>query len=380
MDRTYDAVVIGAGVFGAWTAYCLNRSGRSVVLLDAYGPANSRSSSMGETRILRMGYGADEIYTRWAHRSRQLWTDLFEHAGKPELFQSTGALWTAPAGDERMASTTQTFEKSGVRWASLSPEQIERDYPQIRFSSKREGIFEPDAGVLMARRAVQLVVRQAIDGGVEYIGEPAAPPNGDAAVRTLSGGELRGTDIVYACGAWLPKLFPELLKGHIRPTRQEVYYFGTPSGDRRFSPPAMPVWLDFSDEQRAYTLPDVEGRGFKLAFDRYGPEIDPDTGDRMLLGLDEARSFLSARFPALSNAPLLESRVCQYENTPSGDFLIDSHPDFARVWLVGGGSGHGFKHGPALGEYVTRLLDGTIAREPKFSLQALLAAAERKVH
>lgn len=379
MSDKYDAVVIGAGVFGAWTAYYLRRSGRSVALLDAYGPANSRSSSSGETRILRMGYGPDEIYTRWAKRSRQLWTDFLERAQRRELFQPTGVLWTAPPGDARTASTTAMFERCGVRFESLSAAQVEKQYPQICFSSERAGIFEPDGGVLLARRAVQAVVREAIELGVEYISEGVLAPVGDS-VKTVSGRELRGSDVVYACGAWLPKIFLELLKGRIQPTRQEVYFFGTPPGDREFSPPAMPVWLDFSDDRRAYTVPDIEGRGFKLAFDRYGAEFDPDTGDRVVAEVGQARAFLMERFPGLANAPLLESRVCQYENSPTGDFLIDKHPKFDHMWLVGGGSGHGFKHGPAVGEYVAQLIDGAVGREPRFSLKALRSAAQRVVH
>lgn len=350
-----------------------------MALLDAYGPANSRSSSGGESRVLRMGYGPDEIYTRWAQRSRQLWTDLFERAKQPSLFHATGALWTAPPSDARTTSTIAAFEKCGVPFQSLSAVQLEKQYPQIRFSSGSVGIFEPEGGALLARRAVQLLVREAIGNGVDYVPAAAMPPS-RGSVKTVSGDELSASNFVYACGPWLPKIFPGILGGRLRPTRQEVFFFGTAPGDRRFAPPAMPVWLDFSDERRAYTLPDLEGRGFKLAFDRYGSEFDPDSGDRLVTEVEAARAFLAERFPALATAPLLESRVCQYENTPTGDFLIDRHPEFDNVWLVGGGSGHGFKHGPALGEYVFRMLEGALPAEPRFSFVALQASTERVVH
>jgi glycine/D-amino acid oxidase-like deaminating enzyme len=178
----------------------------------------------------------------------------------------------------------------------------------------------------------------------------------------------------------LPKIFPEILEGRIRPTRQEVFFFGTEPGDRRFTPPHMPAWLDFTDERGAYALPDIENRGFKLAFDRHGPPFDPDTSDRLADGLDAARAFLAERFPALAGAPLVESRVCQYENTSSGDFLIDRHPDFSNVWLVGGGSGHGFKHGPMVGEHVTALIDGSASVEARFSLATKSREAKRAVY
>jgi glycine/D-amino acid oxidase-like deaminating enzyme len=178
----------------------------------------------------------------------------------------------------------------------------------------------------------------------------------------------------------LPKIFPHVLRDRIQPTRQEEFFFGLTAGDRLFAPPQMPAWLDFTDERGAYALPDLENRGFKLAFDRHGPEFDPDTGDRLASGVDGARSFLAERFPALAAAPLVESRVCQYENTSTGDFLIDRHPDFDNVWLVGGGSGHGFKHGPMVGEYVNALIEGSASVESRFSLATKNREPNRAVY
>jgi monomeric sarcosine oxidase len=379
LAESYDVVVVGAGVFGSWTANRLQRSGRSVALLDAYGAGNSRSSSGGETRILRMGYGQQEIYTRWSHASLRLWTELFQHVNRPELFQKTGVLWTPAVGDLNTAHTLAAYKKCGVTFQTLTPDELARRFPQVRYSSERVGVFEPESGVALARRAVQAVVDDAICNGLDYFRDAALAPDG-AEVRTGSGKVLRAGTFVYACGPWLPKIFPHILEERIRPTRQEVYFFGTEAGDRRFTSPDMPAWIDFSDELGAYTLPDIENRGFKLAFDRHGPKFDPDTGDRLAGGIDIARSFLAERFPALARAPLVESRVCQYENTSTGDFLIDRHPEFDNVWLVGGGSGHGFKHGPMVGEYVTALLDGTGDVEARFSLASKGLQAQRAVY
>jgi glycine/D-amino acid oxidase-like deaminating enzyme len=204
---------------------------------------------------------------------------------------------------------------------------------------------------LLARRAVQAVVRDAIRGGVEYVQEAVVSPKGAQQVDevvTANGRRIPAEKFVFACGPWLPKVFPRLLGERIHPTRQEVFYFGAPGGDDRFRAAAMPTWIDFNEE--AYGLPDLDGRGVKIAIDRHGPPFDPDRGDRVASreALSEARACLARRLPSLKDAPLLESRVCQYENTSNGDFLIDRHPDFENVWLVGGGSGHGFKHGPAV--------------------------------
>jgi sarcosine oxidase len=302
-----------------------------------------------------MGYGADEIYTRWALQSLTQWKELFSLAGRPELFQETGVLWTPPPGDSRAALTQAVLEKCGVAFQRLSPGDLARSYPQLRFREERMGLFEPESGVLLARRAVQTVVAQAVREGVEYRQEAMLTHN-------------RTETTVYACGPWLPKIFPEVLAGRIRATRQEVFFFGTRAGDRSFAPPQMPVWADITDEHSAYTIPEIENRGFKLALDRHGPEFDPDTGDRVVRDIDQARAFLAERFPGIAGAPLVESRVCQYENTSTGDFLIDRHPDFDNVWLAGGGSGHGFKHGPAVGEHVCALIEGRTTEEPRFSL------------
>jgi sarcosine oxidase len=378
LAELYDVVVVGAGVFGAWCAHRLRSSGRSVALLDAYGAGNSRASSGDESRISRMGYGADEIYTRWAMRSLDLWIDLFDRTGEPGLFHSTGVLWTVPPGDARSEHTLATFNKCGVSFHRLTAEDLRTNYPQFRFADERIGIFEPASGVLLARRAVRAVVEEAVRNGVDYFRAAALAPDAGA-VRTSEGESLHAGTFVYACGPWLPKIFPDLLTGRIRPTRQEIFYFGTPAGDPRFTSTEMPAWIDFSDELGPYVVPDIESRGLKMGFDRHGPAFDPDTGERLATGVDEARAFLGERFPAMAGAPLVESRVCQYENTSTGDFLIDQHPDYPNVWLCGGGSGHGFKHGPMVGEYVTGRLDGGAA-EPRFSLASKSRDVERAVY
>jgi monomeric sarcosine oxidase len=381
---TYDIAVIGAGAFGSWTAWHLCHAGKSVLLLDAWEPGHSRSSSGGESRIIRMGYGADEIYTRMAMRSLTLWQSLFRSIGQP-LFHRTGVLWMAREGDPYSEATRETLRQTGVPTEILTSAELAGRYPQIHLSDPRMfGIFEPESGALIARRAVAAVVEDAVRSGVKYAAETVLPPNGAgprAAVATASGEPVSAGVYVFACGPWLPKLFPTLLGKRIHVTRQEVLFFATPPGDRRFSPPHLPVWIDFADPRAPYGFPTLEGRGFKLAFNRHGATFDPDAGDRTLnpASIAEAHRFLDERFPALGDAPLVEFRVCQYENSSSGDFLIDRHPDFDNVWLAGGGSGHGFKHGPAVGEYVTRILEGA-PPEPRFSLATKAESENRTVY
>jgi sarcosine oxidase len=378
----FDVVVVGAGVFGSWTANFLQRAGRRVLLLDAYAPGNSRASSGGESRIIRMGYGADEIYTRWSMRSLPLWKELQERIGTT-IFHRTGVLWLAPGGNEYLMQTLATYEKTGVTFERLSSADIARKYPQIAVDSDVFGALEPHSGSLMARRAVEHVAADAVKRGAEYRAEFVETPAGRGrleALRTRNGENFSADSYVFACGSWLPKVFPALLGDLIFPTRQEVFFFGLPPGDLRFSPPALPTFIDHISE--FYGMPDLEGRGIKVASDDHGPRVDPDTQERFATPekVLEARAYLATRFPALNNAPLVESRVCQYENTSSGDFLIDRHPDFDNVWIAGGGSGHGFKHGPALGEYVADRITkgGTI--EPRFSLATKKTVQSRAIY
>ena len=377
-------VVVGAGSFGAWTARRLAGSGRRVTLIDAFGPGNSRASSGGETRVIRMGYGAEEIYTQWSRRSLTLWKDLFERTD-PTLFRETGVLWMARERDPLTASTLETLGRVGIPHERLSRLDLESRWPQIDFGPVTWAIYEPASGVLLARQAVAAVVRDAERESVRYITAAVGRPAGHGstgridAVSTQEGETIGGDMFVFACGPWLCKLFPDLLDGRIVSTRQEVLYFGPPAGDRRFAPPALPAWIDFGEE--VYGVPDIEARGFKIALDRHGPAFDPDTGDRLAgQTLAEVRAYLARRFPGMAEAPLVASEVCQYENTSNGDFLIDRHPELSNVWLVGGGSGHGFKHGPAVGEYVARLVSDGGAPDKRFQLSTKQRAHSRTVY
>lgn len=385
MSKTYDFAIIGAGVFGAWTAHYLRRTGASVLLLDAYGPASSRASSGGETRVIRMGYGPDELYTRWSARSIPVWREFAKRTGQ-QLFHETGVLWLSNDADSYTQQLLEVLIRNGIRCEKLPREEIRRRYPQLSFADVTWGVLEPNSGLLMARRAVQTVVEDAMRNGVDYILASAMPPRPeDRKLKTLrlsTGDVISAGSFIFACGPWLPKLFPDLLAGRISPTRQEVFFLGPPAGSDAFRPPKMPVWLHHTHPALPYSLPDMENRGFKIAFDRHGDAFDPDAGSRVVgeSSVAELRAYIKEHVPALSDAPLVETRVCQYENTSNGDFLIDRHPQLEDVWLVGGGSGHGFKHGPAVGEYVTAQVLGQAPAESRFSLVTKQTTRKREVY
>ena len=379
----YDIAVVGAGVFGAWTAYQLRLAGASVLLIDAYGPGNSRASSGGESRIIRLGYGPDEIYSRSSQRSFTVWQQLFEKT-EQQLFQKTGVLWLAREHDAYCEATLATLQRINANIERLDADELVRRFPQLQFGPTTWGILEPDSGVLLARRAVQAVAAQAKLNGVEYVQEAIVAPQTTqgklSSIKTISGDDITADQFVFACGPWLPKLFPDLLAELIHVTRQEVIFLGVPPGDDSFNLGVMPTWVDFND--LVYAMPNLDGRGFKVAIDAHGEEFDPDHGERVVStsGLKAVRKYLAKRVPRMADAPVTETRVCQYENTSNGDFLIDRHPSFENVWIVGGGSGHGFKHGPVVGEYVARMIVGEGVEERRFTLATKERVQERQVY
>lgn len=380
--NSFDFVVIGAGVFGAWTAHELLRSGHRVLLVDAYGAAHSRASSGGESRVIRMGYGADELYTRWSLRSLERWKELDARARRP-LFHQSGMLWLSGTQGGFVQQTQQTLARVGVEHRRLGVRELEHRFPQVSPVDIAWALWEPGSGVLMARQSVQALVADGERAGLAYRTASIAPPSiGGRLDRivTQSGESISAGCFVFACGAWLPKLFPDLLGGRIFPTRQEIFFFAPPPGDTSFGAAAMPAWLHHP--ALVYGIPDLENRGFKISIDRHGPLIDPETECRVAgaENLAIVREYLARRFPKLKNAPLAETRVCQYENTSNGDFIIDRHPQADNVLIVGGGSGHGFKHGPAVGDYACRLLTGSPAPEPRFSISLKQTTQARTVY
>ena len=381
----WDVIVVGAGVFGAWTAKRLQEAGKSVLLLDAWAPAHARASSGGESRLTRGSYGADEVYTRMALESLPEWQRLSASAGLP-IFHQVGILFFFPHVEPFLEETMTVHRRLGLPTEYLDQAAMRRRFPQFDFAGIEAGVYEPGFGALMARRAVQTLVARFVEAGGEYRQAAVEPPGNRRQldrIRTGAGESLVAERFVFACGPWLGRLFPELLGPRIFPTRQEVFFFAPEPGDTRFEPGRLPGWADFNNGDIYYGFPDLEGRGVKVAHDAHGPPIDPDRGDRTpsAEALADVRAFIAQRLPALVGRPLSEARVCQYENSSNGDFLIDLHPQWPNVLLVGAGSGHGFKHGPAVGRYAADRLLGTLAHvEPRFSLAAKQEVQNRAVH
>jgi sarcosine oxidase len=353
--------VVGAGAFGGWTALHLLERGARVTLLDAWGPGNSRASSGGETRIMRGTYGPNQPYTEMAARALKLW-QKYERRWKRQFLHRTGVLWMVSSTDDAFErGSPQSLRQAGIKFQELSTAQMKKRWPQINFSDVYWGIFEPECGYLDARASCQAVVDAFIGAGGTYRQVAVAAHGLETSplqsLKLSDGSRLKADHYVFACGPWMGELFPRTLGKMIRPTQQDIFFFGTPVGDSRFTYEQLPVWGDHSN-RFFYGIPGKDRRGFKVADDTRGDPFDPTDGDRTVSPstLKRVREYIAFRFPAMKGAPLIESRVCQYEQTVDSDFVVDRHPEMDNVWLLGGGSGHGFKHGPALGEMMADLV------------------------
>lgn len=353
--------MIGAGAFGGWTALHLLDGGARVTLLDAWGPGNSRASSGGETRVFRGAYGPDQPYTEMAARAFSLWRK-YEKRWKRHFLHPSGVLWLAGREDDSYErGSIVPLRQAGMKFEELSQADMRKRWPQMQYNDIEWGIFEPECGYLDARASCRSVVDAFVARGGEYrqvavVG--GGLENFRGRVKLSDGTWLSADAFVFACGPWLGKLFPKTIGDLVRPTKQEVFFFGPPSRDGVwFTEAHLPVWGDHH-ERFFYGIPGSGRRGFKIADDTRGPAFDPTCGERTITpeGLQTVREYLAHRFPGLKGAPLLEARVCQYEETPDGHFIVDRHPEAPNGWLLGGGSGHGFKHGPAIGEMMANLI------------------------
>jgi glycine/D-amino acid oxidase-like deaminating enzyme len=374
--RSDHVAVIGAGAFGGWSALALRRAGLRVTLLDAWGAGNARASSGGETRVIRTAYNGVALYTEMAARALTLWREA-EQQWQQRVYYQTGALWMCEADDSYVTNSLAQVKAAGLSIDQLSVGDATRRYPQVNFQGVRSVYFEPTAGYLTARAACELVREQFVREGGTYQQAAATPLSSSPGSRlqriTLSDGSTLEADrFVFACGPWLGQVFPDVIGRRIVATRQEVFFFGPPAGDSRFDTGSMPVWVHIG-ARLVYGIPGHDRRGFKVADDTAGAEVDPTSLDRVpsAAGAARARTIVRERFPALANAPIVDARVCQYEASTDGHFLVDRHPQLENVWLVGGGSGHGFKMGPALGEHVASLVQGKAQPHAFFALRRL---------
>jgi sarcosine oxidase len=352
-----SAIVVGAGVFGAALADRLAGDGWEVTLVEREEPGHERAESGGESRLMRFSHGADAWYTRSAWRARELWIEL-----DPALLVKSGLAWFARREDGWEAASERVLRDEGIPVERLTPERASELFPSLGADDLAFVLYEPAAGILRAREATRALVARAVERGATL--ERADARSDGAAVLLDDGRRLVADRVVWACGAWLDRLFPDLVA--LRVTQQDVFFFDAPDEWRT---PPLPGFVDY--DGAAYGLGALDGNGVKVCPDVEGPPLDPDTWPRVHMADNErrAREILSLRFPPLADASLRSTTVCHYSLTPDTHFIAAPHPEHGGVvWLYGGASGHGFKHGPALAERMAAWLSEDQEPEPRFGL------------
>jgi sarcosine oxidase len=368
-QKSPDIAVIGAGAFGGWTAYHLRKMGARVTLVDTWGPGNSRSTSGEETRGVRSSYGDrphGELWARWANEAAKRWKAWDEEFGRTpqeRVFHTTGDLIFRKDWEPFLKETRKNWDTVGIKYEVLTPNDVRSQYPVIDLKEIGVVLYEPAAGVVRARRACETVAEAFKQRGGDIViarAQPSLAQGNQLKDIALSTGEtLKAGQFVFACGPWLPKIFPEFLRTRLRTPMGNVYYYGTPIGDNRFVAPHMPSF-NFTGITGWPSLPN-DARGFRVRVGG-GTQTDPDTSQRWIdpSNFTRPRSFLMDRFPLLIDAPLLETRSCHYELSVTRNFYIDTHPEWANVWICGGGSAEGFKFGPMVGDYTAKRVMGTL--------------------
>lgn len=355
-------IVVGAGVFGSALSRVLAQRGWDVTLIEQYTPGHARASSGGDTRLVRLAHGSDDLLTRWVWDSLLEWRRLAtatDHA----FLEETGLVWIVSddgAWEERSLATLGSI---GVGAERREADEVREFFPGATESNISWLLYEPEAVVLRAKAAVQALVRDGIRSGVRLRGGRAVP---DGAGLRLDGEQIGADRIVWACGPWLKSLFPE--HAIMKVTRQDELFFGPPAGELWKSPP-MPGWIDFA--RGAYGHGDIDGFGVKCGADIAGEEIDPDSVQRLPeeARVDHARRIMGERFPALAAAPVVGTRTCQYSLTPDSNFIGAAVPSTEeRHWIMGGGSGQAFKHAPAFASHMGDVIEGKSQPIPRFAI------------
>jgi sarcosine oxidase len=359
-----SAIVVGAGVWGAAIAAELVDRGWAVTVIEQWAPANARGSSGDRTRMIRAGYASDDEatdlwYARSARASRARWSELEAQEGI-SLLHPVALAWLAASVDGVEQIVVDRLRAVGLEPEIVAPERLPELFPTVSFDDVAFAVLEPGVAIIRATLAVEMLMRRALRAGAQLMLERAEPVEQSGSVR--AGGRVLCADrVIWACGSWLGSLFPE--EAPITPTWQDVLHWHTPPRWR-----SAPAWFD--ERAQVYGFPDLEGLGFKASTHLPGARLDLERGAREVdpAAVKAISGYLARRFPELADAPLLWGRVMPYEMTPDANFVIGLRPGDERSLIAGGGSGHGFKHAPTVGQHVADLIEGRASPIPMFAL------------
>lgn len=350
MSQHVDLIIVGAGCFGMSTGYYASRLGLSVLLIDANDPPHSEGSHHGGTRLFRSAYTMGSEYVSLALQSRSLWLKLQQEA-QVELFRQTGVVSVGHEHSSFLDSKKDSCRQFGIPSINMTAKELTERWEGLMIPSGMTGLLEPEAGVLFSEHIIETYRRLALANGAKLLTNVRVTGIEEGTntrwVQTTEG-VFKANSVLVASGALSASVLPEL-KDIIRPVRKTVGWFDVPNG--LYNDPVFPAFVfNIGDDIEYYGIPDIGHEGLKLG--RHDGGI-PHIPGQSIIPFDRERDeaeltgFLSRFMPEVGS--LIRGSACLYETAPDERFMIGPVPGRNRVWLAGGGSGHGFKFGSAIG-------------------------------
>lgn len=358
------ALILGGGTMGLTSALELQRRGWRVTLLDAGPIPHPDAASTDLSKVVRMDYGKDPLYTEMGEQALRRWREWNARWGEA-LFHEEGFLIMT-----RSPMTPGTFEHDshafltarGHALTRLGREDLRQRHPQCKADRFADGYFNPAGGWAESGRVVSRLLAKAREAGVAVHEGPRFSSflhhqGRVIGVRDAQGQTWQADVVVSALGAWTLEFLP-WLEGLVHATAQPVFHFAPPDPEA-WRAPAFPVWAADIASDGWYGFPATAEGIVKVA--NHGPGQKVRASDpRRLPPEAEARfrSFLNDTFPALADAPLAGTRVCLYGDSFDGHFLIDHDPAHPGLVVAAGDSGHAFKFTPLLGDLIADAVEG----------------------
>jgi sarcosine oxidase len=370
----FDTIVLGLGAVGSAAVYQLAARKHKVLGIDQFSPPHAYGSSHGDTRVTRLAIGEGAQYTPLALRSHEIWRDLEKQTGA-SLLATDGLLIISSTAkrsvthvDNFFANTLASAEQFGIDHEVLDAQVIRRRFPAFNVADDEVGYFEPGAGFLRTEECIRTQLALAQQGGAmihrdeKVLGFDAS----DSAVTvTTDHGMYPCGNLIVAAGAWLPQLVGRDIAKLFSVYRQVLYWFDIDGDASAFSPQRFPVfiWELQRKPQGVYGFPAIDGPngGIKIATETYGSTTTAETAGRRVSPEEIAAMYADYVAPYIDGvtSTCRRTATCLYTVTPDFGFVIDRHPESARVIVASPCSGHGFKHSAAIGEALAQwIVDG----------------------
>ena len=353
--QIFDIIIIGGGVMGAAAAYELAVDGARVALIDQSQLPNPKAASVDYSKVFRFAY-PEELYVSLAVDALQRWRKIELHTGK-HLLTQTGALLLGRHDPSFEIDCYNAMRSVGVQVEKFDSRESTDRFPQFNGNAFAYGVYDPSGAILHADTAVRALI-DAASPHVKIIEQERVKAveqhASSVTINTERGLQFDCERVMISSGPWSRKLLP-LLERALSTTRQEIVYF-EPVHHESFSAEKFPIFIEL--ETGFYGFPIHHLGAMKIANHHKGAVADPDDSDDIVneAFIERCREFFIEFIPGLSDARVIETRICFYNNTPDDDFIIDWHPELDRVLVVTGFSGHGFKFGPTIGRIAADLL------------------------